>query len=397
MCRTGRVIPQLLRCAIVGLVCLACGAAQGAASATVHSYKGQFAVTAPDVEYASEIAQLCEQIRDEVQRRLGASGLWKGRASVLIMRRTVEGETGPETVWDVEVSRGGAVQMQRGLLYGQVEDFLRLAVCAHVVRQIALDSAAAHDGSLRGRPIPFWLYAGLAELIVEEQRLDLFLNTAKAIKDKRSYVLEDLFEHPGRFESGDQRAIFCQQAGTVVHFLLNVKRGRDRLCLSLEDLWRKSSYMLSLRWEYRDLFASLEPMAAAWEAYVHERPSRMLSEQRLTLAETEALLQLVLKVDIPVIAEDTIEQSIVETDFAGLSEHENRRVVDRICREKAEQLLQLSLRSAQEFKPALEAYALALNAIRDRKGGRFRKYLKLAEREHEAVRRLPYFTEGGED
>jgi hypothetical protein len=183
----------------------------------------------------------------------------------------------------------------------------------------------------------------------------------------------------------------------VVQCLLSVKGGKDRLRLSLENLWRKSGYTLSLRWEYRDLFGSLDEMAEAWAAYVRERPSRMLSEERLTLAETDALLEPILKVEIPVIAPDTIEQSVVETDFAGLAKHENRPVVDRLCREKSEQLLQLALRSAQEFKPALEAYALALNAIRDGKHGRFRRYYARAQREHEAVRRLPYFAKGEGD
>jgi hypothetical protein len=381
-------------------VCLAAvtsGQARGADNAAVRSYRAQFVVSAPDVEYASEIARLCEQIHERTRRLLGARGLWEGQASVLIERRTVEGEEGPETVWHVSVARGGVVRATRGLGYGQVEDFLRSAVCFHVVRDVAQASADAHGGTLRGRAVPFWLSAGFAELMEPQQRLDLFRNTATAIRDRRSFLLDDVFEHTGLFESPDQRAIFLQQAATVVDFLLSAKQGPDRLRRALENLWRRSTFTFSLRWEYRDLFPSLEPMAAAWEEYVRERPSRILSEERLTLAQTEALLQRVLQVDIPVIAKDTIEQSVVHTDFEGLAKHDNRLVARRICKDKATQLLQLLLRSAPEFKPALEAYARALNAIRDGRTRRFHREFKGARREHEAVRRLPYFTEPEED
>ncbi len=395
MSRTEHTIACFSAYVIAMSVCVACfalGEARGAASATVRSYNGQFVVSAPDIEYASEAARMCERTREHAQRRLGLRRFWQGQASVWIVPRSVAGVDGPETVWDVGVSRGGTARTARGLWYGQVEDFLRLAVCYHVVRDIAAASAAAHKGNLRDRPIPFWLYAGLAELMEPEQRLDLFRNTATAIKERRSYVLDDLLRHSGRFDSDEQRAIYVQQAATVVDFLLGVRRGPERLRRSLENLWRRSSFAFSLRWEYRDLFPSLEAMAPSWEQYVHERPLRMFSQQRMTLAQTEALLERLLEVEIPVIAEDTIEQSVVRTDFAGLSKHENRRVVQKICNEKAAQLLQIALRSAPEFKPALEAYARALNAIRDGRTGSFRRWYKRAQRRHAAVRELPYFT-----
>jgi hypothetical protein len=60
-------------------------------------------------------------------------------------------------------------------------------------------------------------------------------------------------------------------------------------------------------------------------------------------------------------------------------------------------LLQLALRSAPEFKPALEGYVRALNAIRDGKRRTFRRWYKRAQRAHEAVRKLPYFAAGEED
>jgi hypothetical protein len=384
----------------VCLVCVAClvaAEARGASSATVRSYNGQFVVTAPDVQYASEVAQTCEQLHQAVQRRLGMRRLWEGHASVWIAPRRIQTAEGPETVWDVSVERGGIARAERDLWFGQVDDFLRLAVCYHVVREVAEASAAAHNGTLRDRPIPFWLYAGLAELLEPEQRLDLFRNTAEAIDEKRSFLLADLFEHDDRFESVDQRAIFLQQAATVTDFLLGSKRGPTRLRQALENLWRRSSFTFSLRWEYRDLFRTLEAMEPAWEAYVRERPLHILSEERLTLAQTDALLEEVLKVDIPVIDAETIAESVVHTDLVGLSEHENRRVVQQICNEKAAMLMQISLRSAAEFNPVLDAYMRALNAIRDNKRRAFRRWYKRAQRAHEAVRKLPYFTKGEEE
>jgi len=400
MCKAVQAMSHLRRFATAVCVCLvslAGGEAQGAANATVRSYRGQFVVTAPDVTYASELAQLCERTREHAQRRLSTRGLWEGAASVRVVRRTVEGADGPQTVWDVSVGRGGVARTARGLWYDDVEGFVEFAVCFHTLRRIAQDSAAAHGGDLQGRPIPFWLTAGLAELMAPEQRFELFQNTGAALDEHRSYLLTDLFAHTGQFESHEQRGIYVQQAATVVDFFLGQKQGPDRLCRSLANLWSKSSFTLSLRWEYRDLFSSTEAMTAAWETYVRERPSRIVGEARLTLAETEALLQLILDVEIPVIAEDTIEQSVVQTDFVGLSKHENRRVVQRICNEKTLQLVQVTLRSAPEFKPALEAYARALNAIRDGRRRRFRHWYKIARREHEAVRKLPYFTTGTEE
>jgi hypothetical protein len=102
-------------------------------------------------------------------------------------------------------------------------------------------------------------------------------------------------------------------------------------------------------------------------------------------------------VTIPVIDPETVETSELVTDFEGLSEHDNRAVAARIANEKAVQLLQLTLRSAPEFKPALEAYARALTAIRDGERRRFKHWYKRAEREHAAVRKLPYFATGEED
>ena len=403
MCRANQTTTVFARWAGAISVCLVCAAclvaaeARGASSATVRSYNGQFVVSAPDVEYASTVAQTCEQLHQSVKRRLGMRGPWEGQASVWIAPRRIQTEEGPETVWDVRVERGGVARTARGLWFGQVDDFLRLAVCYHVVRNVAQASAAAHNGTLRDRPIPFWLYAGLAELLEPEQRLDLFRNTADAIDEKRSFLLEDLFEHEGGFETEDQRAIYLQQAATVTDFLLGSKRGPTRLRQSLENLWRRSSFTFSLRWEYRDLFPTLEAMEPAWETYVRERPLRMLSEERLTLAQTDALLEELLTVEIPVIDPETIEQSVERTDLVGLSTHENRRVVQRICNEKAALLLQIALRSAPEFNPVIEAYTRALNAIRDNKRRAFRQWYKRARRAHEAVRKLPYFTEGEED
>ena len=373
---------------------------------TVRSYRGQFVVTAPDVEYASTLAQRCERISENVQRRLGLRGQWEGTASVWVRKRAVEGSEGPGTVWDAGVSRNNEVRAANGLWFDQVEDFLQMAVTYHVVRDIAAASASANGGTLEGRSIPFWLTAGLAQLIDSEQRLDLFRTTETAIEEKRSFLLADLFEHDDRFgadeASGDgasdveERAIFLQQSATVVDFLLGSKRGSERLRASVQELYRRSSFTFSLRWEYRDLYPSLDAMQAAWEQYVRERPLHVLSEERLMLAQTEAALDEILRVTIPVIDPETVETSEVVTDFDGLSKHKNRPVAVRIANGKAEQLLQLVLRSAPEFKPALEAYARSLGAIRDGGRGSFKRWYKRAQREHEAVRKLPYFTAGEE-
>jgi hypothetical protein len=314
------------------------------------------------------------------------------------VRRTVEGEAGPEAVWGVSVVRGGVTRLARGLWFGQVEDFLRRAVCSHVVWDVAQDSASANKGSLRGRPIPPWLSTGLAEMMDLEDRLDLFKATGSAVSEERSYALDALFRHTGEFDEDARRAVFHQQAGTVVDFLVHADRGRGRARLrsAIENLWHKSSFTMSVRWEYRDLFPTLEAMQSAWEAYVLERPTRMLTEERLALDVTDALLEEILAVEIPVIDPKTIELAVLETDFEGLAEHKNREVVQRICGEKAEALLQLTLRSAQEFKPAIESYTRALNAIRAGHTKRFRREFKRARRAHEAVRRLPYFSKDEE-
>ncbi|MBN1918874.1 MAG: hypothetical protein JW889_13290 [Verrucomicrobia bacterium] len=396
----------LLSCSVLGAVAPARAAEPmpgGSEMSTVRSYGGQFVVTAPDVEYASVLARRCERITEAVGRRLGLRGQWDGRASVWVRTRTVEGPNGPETVWDAGVSRKDVTRAATGLWFGQVEEFLELAVTYHVLRDIAEVSAAANGGTLEGRPIPFWLTAGLAQLLDTEHRLELFRTTATAIEEKRSFLLKDLFEHDG--ESADargapdveQRAIFLQQSATVVDFLLGSKRGAQRLLTSLQQLHRRSGFTFSLRWEYRDLYPTLDAMQAAWEQYVHERPLHVLSEGRFSLAQTEARLEEILRVTIPVIDPETIETSEVVTDFEGLSTHKNRPVAVRIANEKAEQVLQLTLRSASEFKPALEAYARALTAIRDGERGSFKRWYKRAGREHEAVRRLPYFTTGEAD
>jgi hypothetical protein len=394
------MLAVVLCCAAV----CAAGAARGADEvSTVRSYRGQFLVTAPDVEYASTLAQRCERITEIVRRRLGLRGEWDGAASVWVRARTVQGADGPETVWDAGVSRNNVVRAANGLWFGQVEDFLALAVTYHVVLDMAATSASANGGTLEGRSIPFWLTAGLAQLLDPEQRLDFFRTTEAAIQEKRSFLLEDMFEHDGRFVDADgaldaeQRAIFLQQSATVVDFLLGSKRGTERLRSSLQELYRRSGFTFSLRWEYRDLYPTLDEMQAAWEQYVHERPLHVLSEERFTLAQTEAKLDDILRVTIPVIDPETVETSELVTDFEGLSEHDNRAVAARIANEKAVQLLQLTLRSAPEFKPALEAYARALTAIRDGERRRFKHWYKRAEREHAAVRKLPYFTTGEEN
>lgn len=419
MCDAPRYMVAIaLWCAVV---CAVASVRAADETSVVRSYRGQFVVTAPDVEYASTLAQRCERISESVQRRLGLRGQWEGTASVWVRKRAVAGPEGPGTVWDVGVSRNNEVRAANGLWFDQVEDFLEMAVTYHVVRDIAAASAAANGGTLEGRSIPFWLTAGLAQLIDSEQRLDLFRTTETAIEEKRSFLLADLFEHDDRFgadeasgdgapadeTSGDEtsgdgtpdveeRAIFLQQSATVVDFLLGSKRGSERLRASVQELYRRSSFTFSLRWEYRDLYPSLDAMQAAWEQYVHERPLHVLSEERLTLAQTEAALDEILRVTIPVIDPETVETSEVVTDFDGLSKHKNRPVAVRIANEKAEQLLQLVLRSAAEFKPALEAYARSLGAIRDGQRGSFKRWYKRAQREHEAVRKLPYFTAGEE-
>jgi hypothetical protein len=338
------------------------------------------------------LADKCERVHEYVHRRLGVRRLWEQPASVVVAKRTVEGDAGAQTVWAVGVRHGGVTNAARGLWFGEVEEYLKRAVCYYALRDVAQTAAAAHQGDLRERPIPFWLPMGLAEIVEQEQRLELYENTAQAIGEKRSFLLGDLFEHDGRFDEQAQRAVFLQEAATVVEFLLGQKEGPTRLRGALEHLWERSGFTFSLRWEYRDLYPTLEAMGAAWEAYVRERPLHMLGEARLTLAQTEAALVELLRVEIPVIGAETIEQSVLETDFEGLSKHENRAVVQHICAEKSAALLQLALRSAPEFKPALEAYVRALNAIRDGKRRTFRRWYTRAQREHEAVRRLPYLT-----
>jgi hypothetical protein len=335
-----------------------------------------------------------------VQRRLGVRRPWDGTAAVWVRKRTVETADGEGTVWDAGVSRHDVARTARGIWFGQIDEFIRVAITYHVVRDIAEAAASANGGSLQGRPIPFWFYAGLAQLLNAEQRLDYYRTTAKAIEDKRSYLLEDLFAHNGwpgdeaDPADAEQRAIFLQQSATVVDFLLGSKRGSERLRGALQNLYRRSGFMLSLRLEFEDLYPSLDKMQTAWETYVHERPLHALGEVRLTLAETDALLEEILTVTIPVIDDETIEQSEIVTDFNGLSLHENRAVVNHICNEKAERLLQVTLRSAPEFKPALEAYSKALTAIRDGHRRSFKRWFRRAQEQHEAVHELPYFTSG---
>jgi hypothetical protein len=394
MCRQDHSVRGGARSA-VALVAFCVAAA--APAATVRSYSAQFVVGAPDVQYASELAQLCEETHESVLRQLGTRGHWDGQASVWVTKRTVKGDDGPESLWQVSVSRGGITKSAQDLWYDQVETALRRAVCYHVLRDIAVSSAASHNATLRGRSVPFWLYAGLAESLELDGRLDLYVNTATAIDQKRSFLLEDLFAHDGTFETAEQRGIFLQQAVTVVEFLLAAKRGPERVRHALEHLWRRSSFTFSLRWEFGDLFPTLEMMANAWEQYVRERPSHMITEQQLTLAETDAALAEILAVRIPVIDDETIEQSTIEADFDGLSRHQNRQVVQRICAAKQVELFELALRSAPEFKPALEAYDRALKAIGAGHRRRFRRWYKRAQRKHEGVRALPYFDTGREE
>ncbi len=398
MCRDSHSARGIARRAVVVVtLCAACGVAAGASAATVQSYNMQFVVGAPDVQYASELAQLCERIHESALRRLGTRGLWDGQATVWVAKRTVEGEEGPESLWQVSVSRGGVTKSAENLWFGQIEAALRRAVCYHVLWEIAQSSATRHGATLRGRSVPFWLYAGLAESLETSGRLDLYVNTGAAIDEKRSFLLEDLFAHDATFESDEQRGVFLQQAVTVVDFLLDATRGPERVRHSIEHLWRRSGFTFSLRWEFGDLFPTLETMAAEWEQYVRDRPSHMLTEQRLTLAETDAALAEILVVKIPVIDDETIEQSTLETDLDGLSTHENRQVVQTICAAKRVELFELMLRSAPEFKPALEAYSRSLDAILAGRRRRFRRWYKRAQREHAAVRALPYFGTGEEE
>jgi len=395
MCRNSHSVRGIARSAVaIVTFCAVCGVAS---AATVRSYNMQFVVGAPDVQYASELARLCERIHESALSRLGTRGLWDGQASVWVAKRTVEGDEGPESLWQVSVSRGGVTKSADDLWFGQVEPALRQAVCYHVLRDIAESEATKHGATLRGRSVPFWLYAGLAESLEPGGRLDVYVHTAAVIDEKRSFLIEDLFAHDGTFESDEQRGIFLQQAVTVVEFLLDAKRGPERVRHALEHLWRRSSFAFSLRCEFGDLFPTIEAMAAAWEKYVRDRPAHMLTEQRLTLAATDAALAEILAVKIPVIDNETIEQSTLETDLDGLSTHENRRVVQSICAQKHVQLFELTLRSAPEFKPALEAYARSLDEIAAGRRRQFRRWYRQAQREHATVRALPYFGTGEEE
>ncbi len=359
--------------------------------ATVRSYNGQFTVTAPDLLTASIIAKKAEDYKAKIDELFGEPGRWDNPASIILTSTQEVINDTEEKLWMLRLIKEGEVKTEANLFQNKIDDALLFQVAYFSIKDIAQRGAADNRAFLAGKEIAFWLLAGVVENVLPDNKPLFHDFIEKALKNENYFHLNQLFQFTGPFKTEKEKELFYRQSGSFLNYLLTLPDGREKVRRAIQNLWSKSNFTFSLRWEFRDVFSSVDDMEKKWVDFASQRSKRFIRLGTLTLAETKERLDTILVVEIPVMDRETIEQEIVTTDFGGLMKQRDRMTVALICRRKIVELTKLMLRSKKEYHPIIQKYIESLQAIVQKKRGSFRFHFRKAEKLRKKLEKLPYF------
>lgn len=360
------------------------------AGAVVRSYDGNFLVAAPDTTTAAETASLAERSRTAVLELLGHEEEWERAARIYLAIRTKTTAEGRVPLWTVSVSKGGFRRLEADVYPSARNDVMVLQVVAVCLEAIAGPIPQQAEEAEK-RALPVWLSCGLAENLSAANVARFRQFAAEIVRTGTFHPMDKLFLTEGLPSDEAERELFFKQSGSVVDFLLHQREGRTKLRQAIRRFRTDSSLRASLVLEFSADFGSIARLEERWKEFAVRSSEKIIGGPKMSLVETKEALDLVLRVTIPVIDRDTLEEKVVTTDLWGLFRHRNTLTSQRIAAEKTDEVAKLSLRARREYAPILQEYFRALSAILGRDRRAFKKHFAHAERLREKLEQSPQF------
>jgi hypothetical protein len=361
-----------------------------AAGAVVRSYDGNFLVAAPDTTTAAETASLAERTRTAVFELLGHEEEWERAARVYLTVRTKATAEGRVPLWTVSVSKGGFKGLEADVYPSARNDVMVLQVVTVCLEAIAGPMPREAEREAAGA-LPVWLSCGVAENLSAANVARFRQFAAEIVRNGTFHPMDELFQTEGFPSDEAERELFFKQSGSVVDLLLHQREGRTKLRQAIRRFRTDNSLRASLLFEFSADFGSDVRLEERWKEFAVRSSEKIIGGPKMSLVETQKALDLVLRVTIPVIDRDTLEEKVVTTDLSGLFRHRNALTAQKIAAEKTDEVAKLSLRARREYVPILQEYFRALSAILGRDRGAFKKHFALAERLREKLEQSPQF------
>jgi hypothetical protein len=348
------------------------GPDEGGGPGSVRSHLGNYVVTAPSIEMAGSYARQAEDLRKSVARCLGDDRSYTVPTYITI--RPVTAEWVHKGKWRVSVTHGASMRSSAAILSNRIENAVRFYVVYFYLLDASAVEAAANNSTIRDDQVPLWICAATVENLTREARETHRSYMLANLSEDRYIPLDELLSHNGRFADEQERALYFHECGSLLDYLISLPQGRKKVLMSLRDLWKRNDFMISLMWHFRDSFAALGELEKRWIEFTKERPQKYFDFNRLTAEETRNRLAQILAVEIVSIDEVTIEETVEETDLAGLMKHENSTVRLNMAFRKMAELQDLRLRAPEEYQEVLAEYILSVRALVNGKKWKFKRH-----------------------
>ena len=345
---------------------------------SVQSYLKNYHVVSTDLQMAAYHAKVAEDVRKLVAQYLGDSGTYRIKTFLTIRPEDPAGD-GIER-WRVSILHGISSGATGRLLKNRIEYTVKYYVVYYYLMDVAATGAVIQGRQVREDQIPLWMCAGILENLTREDRDAQRQYMVTSLAEGRYIPLEDLFKHNGRFNGEKERAAYFHQCGSVIDYLTTLDKGKDKIVDALKSLWRHDDPAIALLWQFKQDFKSVEELQAKWIEFTKSRSGKYFNFQRYSTEETLARLETVLSVRLVTLDEQTIQENIVDTDFEGLMDHDDKLTRTNIAMKKVSELYDLKLRAPKEFQEVIGEYILAADSIAKSKKRDFKKHYKQANK-----------------
>ena len=349
-----------------------------AAPTVVFSRSKQFQVAGDDSLVRGTVAMLAEETKDELLKLTEEEDVWK--IPIFIQLHGKAGDPLP--------ARTVAMRLL------VVEGIMKLRVDVHLARGLdherfkrTLTTALLYERALKNDPgdvplsVPPWLADGLCESTA--WRLNLSDRRLYEALFKRGglFRLDDLFGmNEAEFEEmdGASRAAFRVSSGALVMALLEQPQGKGGFRSFLSEAAAHQGEMpLLLRRHFPELNLSENSLSKWWALQLAVKGGLNPLTDILTIEQTESQLATALHLDFRTPEGISTRRDLTAwPELAALEAAERQAAV----RPAQDALVRLSYRCFPSYRPLLEEYQLALDALaRNQTEGLIERFASLEE------------------
>jgi hypothetical protein len=316
--------------------------------------RGEVRVIGPEMKMAVNVCDHVQEVKRSLKKRFGVELTWTDPLVIQLEKNSRKRDGKEIEFWVVRMWKSGRVI--------ELNDVYRTRIHQKITEttaKIYTEDIADHDPSPGSEDIPRWIYIGAAQNVGIENRRVFRQYIDTKIRSGEVLTLDDFLQINTPFPELKIEELYKKQSGSIFGFLTNQKGGRAKLVQALKSAAGGEMNITVLEAFGYDSAAVMEQ---EWKQSALALDKKILHEDKLTMTETGQKLKNILRVEIVVVDQETLEEKRSVTDFIGLARYKHGYRRNVIGLDKLKQLNRLLLESKDEYAAVITMYRRSLTA-----------------------------------